>query len=281
VLHLLALARAAGLRLTLKDFDRLSRETPLLGRFKPSGDATLLDFHRAGGVPTTLRALGDLIDARARTVDSRDIGQVMKAAAAPGRLIRSRDDALSAEAGVAVLFGNLAPRGAVVKPAGIVPEMMTHTGPAAVFESEEQVAKRLASGRVRPGSALVIRNEGPRGGPGMRELSLPAAMLVGMGLAGSVAMITDGRFSGASRGPCVGHVCPEAALSGPIAAVKNRDVITIDIPARRIELHVSASEIKRRLAVRHVRRCPVAGGFLGHYAAHALQADLGAGLESR
>lgn len=285
VLHLLALARELGRPLALADFDQLSRQTPLIGKFKPSGPATMLDFHRAGGVPTTLRALGKLIEPASCAV-GKTISEVAAAAAAPGKLIRPASDPLSTEGGLCVLYGSLAPRGAVVKPAGMSKKMMTHAGPAVVFESEEELGARLAGSGVKPGSVLVIRNEGPRGGPGMRELSLPAAMVIGMGLGDSVALVTDGRFSGASRGPCIGHVCPEAATGGPIGAVKNGDRIEIDIPGRRLELCVSAAEIKRRLAAlkKKPRRtakpadADTSRGFIGLYARTAREADEGAGL---
>ena len=285
VLHLLALARELNLPLTLADFDRLSRQTPLIGRFKPSGPATMLDFHRAGGLPTVFAALGKLIEP-ASAVTGQTMAEIAAAAKAPGKIIRSAADSLSAEGGLCVLYGSLAPRGAVVKPAGMSEKMMRHAGRAVVFESEEELGQRLAGSGVKPGSVAVIRNEGPRGGPGMRELSLPAAMLVGMGLGESVALVTDGRFSGASRGPCIGHVCPEAATGGPIAAVKNGDRIEIDIPERRLNLCVSAAEIRRRLAALKKRprrlRKPSADetdtGFIGLYARTAREADEGAGL---
>jgi dihydroxy-acid dehydratase len=277
VLHLLALSEEMGLGLTLAVFDQLSRSTPLLGRFKPSGPATVLDFHRAGGVPTVLRALGKRVEPGGRTVSGPGLDAIARRAPAPGRLIRPAGDPLSPEGGLAVLFGSLAPRGAVVKPAGMAPAMMRHTGKAVVFEREEELAERLETGRVEPGSVLVIRYEGPRGGPGMRELSLPAAMLVGMGLSESVAMVTDGRFSGAGRGPCVGHVCPEAATGGPIAAVRDGDRVRIDIPERRLDLLVSAAEIKRRLRTARPPRRD-SSGFLRLYRACALEADRGAGM---
>ncbi len=279
VLHLLALARAAGLPLTLRDFDRMSRTTPLIGRFKPSSDATMLDFHRAGGVPTVMRALGKMIHRDARSVAGKSMGTVAAHAKAPGGLIRPASDPFSSDAGLAVLYGSLAPRGAVVKPAGIAAQMLKHTGPAVVFDSEEEVARRLERGKIKPGSVLVVRYEGPRGGPGMRELSLPAAVLVGMGLGESVAMVTDGRFSGATRGPCVGHVCPEAAAGGPIAAVKNGDLITIDVPRRRLDLHLSNAEIKRRLARVRPPQKSIPAGFLRFYAEHVSEADEGAVME--
>jgi dihydroxy-acid dehydratase len=279
VLHLLALAKAAGLRLTLRDFDRMSRDTPLLGRFKPSSPATVLDFHRAGGVPTVMRALGRRIHGGGKNVAGESAAEIAAQAEPPGEIIRPATGPLSREAGLAVLYGSLAPGGAVVKPAGIEPGMLVHKGPARVFESEEEVQAHLEGGNIEPGTVLVIRYEGPRGGPGMRELSLPAAMLVGMGLGDSVAMVTDGRFSGATRGPCIGHVCPEAAAGGPIAAVQDGDAITIDIPARRLELHLPADEIERRLAAAKPPKRQVPPGFLRLYAERVAGADEGAVLE--
>jgi dihydroxy-acid dehydratase len=276
VLHLLAIAQCAGINLKLRDFDRMSRNTPLLGKFKPSSPATILDFHRAGGVPTVLKALGDLVHGDEKNVSGIEVNKITASAKASGKLIRPLDDPLSEEAGLAVLYGSLAPRGAVVKPAGIIKEMHVHTGKAVVFNSEEELNERLKKGKVRPGSVLVIRYEGPRGGPGMRELSLPAAMLAGMGLESSVAMVTDGRFSGATRGPCIGHVCPEAATGGPIAAVNNNDLITIDIPNRRLDILLSKAEIKRRLAGAKPPRKKIPPGFLRTYAGMVSEADQGA-----
>jgi len=278
VIHLLALAREAGLGLALSDFDRMSRETPLIGKFKPSAGHTMLDFHKAGGVSTVMAALGKLIHAKSRSVTGETMARIAASAKPPGKVIRPAADPLDNEAGLAVLYGSLAPRGAVVKPAGIVPEMLVHTGPAVVFDSEEEVRERLERGKVKPGSVLVIRYEGPRGGPGMRELSIPAAMLVGMGLGESVAMVTDGRFSGASRGPCVGHVCPEAAVGGPIAAVKNGDLVTIDVPNRKLDIHLTKAEIKKRLQKARPPKKPVPPGFLRLYQKLARQADQGAGI---
>ena len=176
--------------------------------------------------------------------------------------------------------GNLAPDGAVVKQSGVVPGMLRHAGPARVFECEEDLEDSLAAQAIQPGDVLVIRNEGPRGGPGMRELSIPAAMLTGMGLNDSVAMITDGRFSGATRGPCIGHVAPEAFVGGVIALVKDGDRIEIDIPARRLDLIVPAEELARRRAVWQPRPPAVGGGFLELYARHVTQANQGAILKA-
>ncbi|MEJ5198580.1 MAG: dihydroxy-acid dehydratase, partial [Anaerolineae bacterium] len=193
-----------------------------------------------------------------------------------GEVLHGLDAPLAHEGGIAVLRGSLAPDGAVVKQSAVSPAMLRHVGPARVFESEEEVRDTLMTRAVRPGDVLVIRNEGPAGGPGMRELSIPAAMLIGMGLGDSVAMITDGRYSGATRGPCIGHVCPEAYAGGPIAAVREGDLIEIDIPGRRLELCVPAEEISRRLAERRPRPPAVTSGFLGLYSRMVGPANSGA-----
>jgi dihydroxy-acid dehydratase len=181
-------------------------------------------------------------------------------------VISSRADPLAPTGGIAVLYGNLAPGGAVIKASGVDLAMMHHVGPARVFDCEEDVRECLLGGRVQPGDVLVVRYEGPRGGPGMRELSLPAAILVGMGLADSVAMVTDGRFSGATRGPCVGHVCPEAALGGPLAALCDGDVIEIDVPARTLSVRLSDDEIAARMRQAVLPSREIPAGFLRLYA---------------
>jgi len=193
-------------------------------------------------------------------------------------VLHSLDAPLAQEGGIAVLRGTLAPDGAVVKQSAVVPAMLHHAGPARVFECEEELRDCLTSRQVQPGDVLVIRNEGPRGGPGMRELSIPAAMLVGMGLSDSVAMITDGRYSGATRGPCIGHVSPEAYVGGPIAAVRDGDRIEIDIPGRCLTLHVPDGEIAHRLAGWHPRQPAVTTGFLSLYSRLVQQANHGAVL---
>ncbi len=279
VLHLLALALELGLPLELDDFDATSSETPLLVRCKPASDVTVLDFHRAGGVQTLLKALGRLIDTDALTVFGRTLGTQLRGAAAPdGDVIRTAVDPLAREGGIAVLHGNLAPAGAVVKQSAVGPTMLKHSGPAVVFESEEEVRDHLERDTVKAGDVLVIRYEGPRGGPGMREMSIPAAMLVGMGLGDSVAMVTDGRYSGATRGPCIGHVAPEAARGGPIAAVRDGDIIEIDIPARRLNVKLTKTEINKRLAKATPPDKPRAGGFIGFYGRFADGAELGGRL---
>jgi dihydroxy-acid dehydratase len=180
-------------------------------------------------------------------------------------VIRPRSEPLAAEGGIAVLRGTLAPEGAVAKQSAISPQMLVHGGPAVVFDSEEEVRDHLLRRKVQPGSVLVIRYEGPRGGPGMRELSIPAAMLVGMGLGDSVAMVTDGRYSGATRGPCIGHVAPEAADGGPIALVEDGDLIEIDVPARRLDLLVAPGELRKRRGRWKPRPPKATGGFLDLY----------------
>ncbi len=279
VLHLLALAREAGVEFRLEDFDGLSRSTPLLGRFKPASQYNILDYHRAGGTATLLRSLSPLINLDTPTLTGRSLKEMIADAMAPGQVIRPLDRPLAAEGGLCVLKGSLAPKGAVVKPAAVRPEMMKHEGPAAVFESEEELRDHLFKKKVKPGSVLVIRWEGPRGGPGMRELSIPAAMLVGMGLDDSVAMITDGRFSGATRGPCIGHVSPEAAAGGPIAAVRDGDLISIDIPNRKLDIMVDQAELQERLEKVKPPAKRVPDGFLKMYKSLVSGAELGAVLD--
>jgi dihydroxy-acid dehydratase len=276
-LHLPAIAYEAGCPLSLSEFDRLSCETPLIGVFRPASPYTVNDLHRVGGVPTVLNALGLLLDLDAPSVAGGSLAEI--AAAAPesdGAILRSLEDPITPGGGLAVLFGSLAPRGAVVKVSGVAPSMRHFRGPARVYESEEDVRAALDSQQVGAGDVLVVRNEGPRGGPGMRELSIPAAVMVGMGLAESVAMVTDGRFSGATRGPCIGHISPEAAAGGPLAAVRDGDEIEIDIPDRRLELCVPEEEIARRLAEGPQRPGRPTSGFLALYRRCVSQADEGA-----
>jgi dihydroxy-acid dehydratase len=276
VLHIPAIAHDAGIVVSLDDFERLSRETPLLGKFRPAGTHTITDLHMAGGVAALMKALSPLLHLDLPTVTGETIGERSDAAEilSPD-VIHVLDAPLSSEGGIAILRGSLAPRGAVIKTSGVAPSMHQHTGPARVFECEEEVADSLLGEAIRPGDVLVIRNEGPRGGPGMRELSIPAAILVGMGLGDSVAMVTDGRFSGATRGPCIGHVTPEAAAGGPIAAVREGDPIRIDLTDRRVDLLVPEDEIARRLAGWQPREPAVTGGFMDLYRRIVSGADEG------
>ncbi len=214
-LHIPAIASEAGIDMGLDVFDQLSRKTPLIAKFRPASPYTVIDLDEAGGIPAVLNILSPLLHLDLPTVT----GETLRTRATSAKNLRpevlhSLDAPLSPEGGLAVLHGNLASDGAVVKQSGVVAGMLQHTGPARVFECEEDLENTLGSNTIKAGDVLVIRNEGPRGGPGMRELSIPAAMLTGMGLNDSVAMITDGRFSGATRGPCIGHVAPEAFIGG-------------------------------------------------------------------
>lgn len=266
LLHLPAIAAELGIRLSLDEFDRLSRSTPLLCRLKPASPFNLLDFHEAGGMPALLRELAPLLHLDQMTVSGKTLRQITRSARVHVReVIAPLDRPLAKEGGIAVLRGNIAPEGAVVKTSGVSRKMLMHRGPAVVFECEEDVRDHLIKRRVKPGSVLVIRYEGPRGGPGMREMSIPAAMLVGMGLSDSVAMVTDGRYSGATRGPCIGHVCPEAASGGPIAIVRNGDMIEIDIPRRTLNVDLTKSEILKRLKKWKPPEPKMNSGFLGIY----------------
>ncbi len=267
--------------LTLEDWDRIGRETPQVARFKPASEYTVSDFGQAGGVPALLQVLEPILDLSGPTCYGSTLAQVSSQAEIHRpEIIRTLNDPLAPEGAIAILHGNLAPDGAVVKVSGVHPEMMNHVGPARVFECEEDVQKCLLEDLVQPGDVLVVRHEGPRGGPGMRELSLPAAILVGMGLGDTVAMITDGRFSGATRGACVGHICPEAALGGPLAAVRDGDLIEFDIPGRTLELHLSEPELQSRLSEWTPPTKEIPAGFLRLYAKHAEPADRGAELQA-
>jgi dihydroxy-acid dehydratase len=279
VLHLGALAAELGYDLELQDWDRIGDQTPLLAKFKPASAYTVSDFGRAGGVPALLQRLSSLLDLGGPTSYSHTLVEVAaEAQVALPEIIRSLDDPLAESGGIIVLSGNLAPDGAVVKASGVAPQMMRHTGPARVFDSEEQVKDCLLDGRVQEGDVLVVRYEGLRGGPGMRELSLPAAILVGMGLGSSVAMITDGRFSGATRGPCVGHICPEAALGGPLAALREGDLIEIDIPERSLNVHLSKAEMRARMQDWRPPKKDIPPGFMRTYVERVGPASKGAVL---
>ncbi len=280
VLHLMALAHELGHAVSLDDWDRIGRDTPLLCRLKPASRYTVSDLGRAGGVPALLFRLGPLLRLDAQTAYGGSLADVAGSAHVAGSdVIRPLSAPLSTAGGIAVLRGNLAPEGAVIKVSGVDPAMLRHTGPARVFDSEEEVQQCLLGGLVRPGDVLVVRYEGPRGGPGMRELSLPAAIMQGMGLADSVAMVTDGRFSGATRGPCVGHVCPEAACGGPLAVLHDGDEIEIDVPNRLLTVHIADRELQCRLAAWHPPARDIPQGFLRLYARTVGPASQGAVLD--
>ena len=249
VLHLQAIAHESGVKLCLDTFDRLSRRTPHICNMRPEGSHTMLDLERAGGVPAVMKQLGRLIRGSPLTVTGRRVRENLKFVRFNGSdVIRPLNKPYHREGGIAILYGGLAPQGAVVKYAGVKPRMLSHRGPAKVFDREEDAVKAILGGRIKRGDVVVIRYEGPKGGPGMREMLAPTAAIAGMGLLESVALVTDGRFSGGTRGACIGHVSPEAAEGGPIAMVHEDDKILLDIRRRRLELLVPGPELKERLA---------------------------------
>ncbi|HZT72687.1 MAG TPA: dihydroxy-acid dehydratase [Terriglobales bacterium] len=278
VLHLLALAREAGVELTLEDFHAVSARTPLLADLKPAGRFVAADMHAAGGVPLLAQRLlaAGRLHGEARTITGRTLAEeAAHAREAPGQeVIRPLARPIKATGGIVILRGNLAPQGAVVKLSGH--ERQTHRGPARVFESEEDAMAAVTARALRPGDVVVIRNEGPRGGPGMREMLSVTAAIVGEGLGESVALLTDGRFSGATRGLMVGHVAPEAARGGPIAALRDGDIIVIDAAARQLEVELSPAEIAARLAAWRPPAARDRGGVFAKYAALVQSAAEGA-----
>ena len=253
-LHVCALANVMGVGLTLAEFDEIQKDIPVVAKFKPSSKYNISDYHKAGGVGATLKAIKRHLNLDAKLAMGGTLGEYLDGFSrrVNPEVIHSDDDPLYPDGCFAVLYGNIAPEGCLIKKSGVVPEMFRHTGPAVCFDSEEELRDFMMNKEIKPGCVLVIRYEGPKGGPGMREMSIPAAMLVGMGLHTSVAMITDGRYSGATRGPCVGHISPEAWDGGPIAAIRNGDMITIDIDAKTINVALSDEEIAERLT--HVKR---------------------------
>lgn len=248
-LHVCALAKVMGIKLDIGDFDAIQRDVPCIAKFKPSSKYNIYDYYKAGGVGATLKAIERHLDRAAKMAMGGTMGDLLGrfSRAVDPAVIHSESDPLYPDGCFAVLYGNIAPGGCIVKKSGVDPEMFHHRGPAVCFESEEDLRRCMIDKSVKPGCVLVIKYEGPKGGPGMREMSIPAAMLVGMGLHKSCAMITDGRYSGATRGPCIGHITPEAWDGGPIAAVRDGDMIEIDIERRSIHLEVSDEEIARRL----------------------------------
>jgi dihydroxy-acid dehydratase len=276
VLHLLAIAREAGVDLPLSEFDRLSRETPQLTTVTPGGPHMMEDVEYSGGIPAILNRLLPFLK-KNPTVS----GEEITAIARRGRVlddgvIRTLKAPVRKEGGLAILTGNLAPGGAVVKQSGVDPSMFVFRGKARVFDSEEAAMAAIMGGRIRPGSVVVIRYEGPRGGPGMREMLSPTAAIMGMGLGKKVALITDGRFSGGTHGPCIGHISPEAMEGGPIALVREGDPIVLDIPKRKLSLDVPAAELARRRKGWKAPAPKVAKGTLSRYAKLVRSAGEGA-----
>ena len=279
VLHLLAIAYEAGVPLDLKLFNEISAATPNLCHLAPAGPTHMSDLYAAGGIAAVQAELAKagLLDLDVMTVTGKTLGENIQGARnLDTNAIRPIDDPFSPTGGLQILWGNLAPDGCVVKRSAVAEEMLRHTGPARVFDGEEDAIAAIYAGKIVPGDVVVIRYEGPSGGPGMREMLNPTSALAGMGLDKTVALITDGRFSGASRGASIGHVSPEAAAGGPICLVQEGDSITIDIPAASITLEVSEEELSRRRAAWTAPEPKVKTGWLSRYARMVSSADLGA-----
>ncbi len=282
MLHLPAIAKEAGVELNLEIANRLSERTPNLCHLAPAGPTYMEDLNEAGGVYAVMNELSKkgLLHTECLTVTGKSIGEEIQNC--PNRntqVIRPIENPYSRTGGIAVLKGNLAPDGCVVKRSAVVPEMLTHVGPARVFDCEEDAIAAIKGGDIKPGDVVVIRYEGPKGGPGMREMLNPTSAIAGMGLGSSVALITDGRFSGASRGASIGHVSPEAAVGGPIALVKEGDSIRIDIPKNELQLLVSDEELETRRKALKPFEDKITTGYLGRYSKMVTSANKGAILE--
>jgi dihydroxy-acid dehydratase len=282
ILHLPAIAHEADIKIDLRKINEISERTPNLCKLAPAGNAFIEDLYFAGGIQALLKELDkkNLIDSSVMTVTGRTIAEnISRAENTDPTILRPIENPYSQTGGIAVLFGNLAPNGCVVKRSAVAPEMMKHTGPARVFNSEEEAFEAIQKGKIKSGEVLVIRYEGPRGGPGMREMLSVTAALAGRGMDKEVALITDGRFSGATRGASIGHCSPEAAVGGPIALVQDGDSISIDINAYSIKLNVSDEELEIR---KQSWQCPepkIKKGYLARYAKLVSSADQGAILE--
>jgi len=284
VLHTLAVANEAEIKFDLADLNEISRKTPYLCKVSPATKFVHMeDVNNAGGISAILKELSvkqDVLDLSRPTVSGFNLGEVIaEAKNLSPEIIRSVDNPFSKEGGLAVPFGNIAPQGSVVKTAAVSENMKVHTGPARIYESQEDAVKGILGEKVHPGDVVVIRYEGPKGGPGMPEMLAPTSNIMGMGLGDSVALITDGRFSGGTRGACVGHISPEAAAGGPIAIVQEGDSISIDIPNRTIELNISENEFSKRMKDLKPFEQKIKHGYLGRYARMVTSANTGAVLQ--
>ena len=275
-LHIPAIAHEAGIGVSIEMFDRISRTTPHLCNMLPGGPTYMEDLDAAGGIPGVLSRFTNVLKP-SPTVSGRSIIDNAKAGRVGNSdVIRTLDKAYHKEGGIAVLSGNLAPDGCVVKQTAVSDSMKTFEGSAIVFDSEEEAMKAILSNKIKAGHVIVIRYEGPKGGPGMREMLSPTSAISGMGLGESVVLLTDGRFSGGTRGPCIGHISPEAAEGGPIAAVRNGDTIILDIPKRSLSIKLSKAEMKKRLAKWKPREPKIKSGWLARYAKVVTSANTGA-----
>ncbi|MFA6216536.1 MAG: dihydroxy-acid dehydratase [Candidatus Omnitrophota bacterium] len=278
ILHLMAISHEAGIPLGLKAFDKISKEVPHITNLEPAGPYFMEDVEYAGGIPAVLKRLKSKLN-NTLTLSGKKIFSIADSAEIFNEeVIRPFDRAYHAQGGIAVLFGNLAPNGAVVKQSAVSPAMMQFQGKARVFNREEEAMAAILNGKIKGGEVIVIRYEGPSGGPGMREMLAPTAAIVGMGLEDSVALITDGRFSGGTKGPCIGHISPEASARGPLAILKNDDIIIIDIPKRRLEVALSKQEIEKRFKSWKPVPPKITRGYLSRYSRMVSSADKGAVL---
>lgn len=276
VLHLMAIAAEAGVEFSLAEVNAISARVPYLAKLAPAGAYHVEDLDAAGGIPAVMSRLKKFLRLKVKTVTGTLVDTIGNARVTNDDVIRPVGRAYSSTGGLAILFGNLAPDGAVVKAGAVSPDMMTHEGPARVFDGEESATVAIMKRKVRPGDVVVIRYEGPKGGPGMREMLMPTSLLSGMGLDRSVALVTDGRFSGATRGAAIGHVSPEAAARGPIAALREGDIIGVDIPGHGLSVNLSKQEIARRLAGLPEFELKVESGYLRRYAEKVTSASTGA-----
>jgi dihydroxy-acid dehydratase len=280
ILHLTAIAHAAGHDINLSDLNEMGNQTPQICKLNPASSVFITDLNDVGGIQSVLKELasGGLINTDCLTVSGTVADRIAVAPDADGEIIRKLDNPFSKDGGIAVLTGNLAQEGAVVKKGAVAPEMMQHTGPAKVYNSEEDAIEAINGGKVVAGDVVVIRYEGPKGGPGMREMLSPTSAIIGQGLGSTVALLTDGRFSGATRGAAIGHVSPEAAVGGTIALVEDGDEIIIDIPARVLKLNVPDEVLEQRKAQWSAPQQQLSG-YLKRYAQHVTSGSKGAVFE--
>jgi len=280
VLHTLALAHEAGIEYDLRRINQVAAKVPHICKVSPAGQWHMEDVHRAGGIPAILKEIsshGNTLHLDRPTVTARTLrGNISDARVNDREVIRAYDNPHSKTGGLAMLFGNLAPDGAVVKAGGVADAMKKFRGPAHIFDSQEDAMRAILAGEVKPGQVVVIRYEGPSGGPGMQEMLSPTSAIMGMGLGESVALITDGRFSGGTRGACIGHVSPEAAAGGPIAALRDGDIIAIDIPNFKLDVELSDAEIRARLASNPPKSREIKSKWLRRYANQVTSASTGA-----
>jgi len=277
VLHLAAIAHEAGIDFPLSLINEISDSVPTICKISPASDYHIEDLDLAGGIPAIMHELSGLMKLEANTILGKPIGDIAKKAKVKNReVIRPLSQPYAPTGGISILFGNLAPDGSVVKSAAVAPEMLVHQGPARVFDSEEEATAAIMKGKFKSGEVIVIRYEGPKGGPGMREMLAATSLLSGMGMDKKVALITDGRFSGGTRGAAIGHVSPEAAERGPIAALRNGDIIKIDIPKHKLEVELSQNELKQRLASVPAFKPKIKTGYLKRYSDKVSSASTGA-----